>query len=99
LSPGENRSDETHGDDPGEGWTGEAMKTFAGVFARLVVVIAIAGAGPAAAALPTAPETAESKAKAQAAAAAAAEALKRETEDLARYQDRAVANYRQRQVK
>ncbi len=66
---------------------------------KLSLAFALAGtAGVAAAALPVPPETPESKAKAQETAAKAAEAAKKASEDLSRYMDKAVENYKQRQV-
>jgi hypothetical protein len=66
---------------------------------KLSMAFALAGTGGfAAAALPVPPETPESKSKAQEAAAKAAEAAKKASEDLSRYMDKAVENYKQRQV-
>ena len=66
---------------------------------RMSLALAMAGlGGVAVGALPVPPETPESKAKAQEAAAKAAEAAKKASEDLARYMDKAVENYKQRQV-
>jgi hypothetical protein len=76
------------------------MKRTQLLLADLLVAIAVATiATPAFAKLPMPPETPESKAKAEEAAAKAAAAAKREAEDLARYQDKAAAHYRERQAK
>jgi len=77
-----------------------AMRTIPTWLAALLVTSVLAlTAAPAAAKLPVPPETPESKAKAQEVADKAAAAARRETEDLLRYQDKAVANYKQRQAK
>ena len=66
---------------------------------KLSMAFALAStAGVAVAALPVPQETPESKAKAQEAAAKAAEAAKKASEDLSRYMDKAVENYKQQQV-
>ena len=76
-----------------------ASKKASRLLARLSLALVLAGsAGGAAAALPVAPETPEAKVKAQEAAAKAAEAAKKASEDLGRYMDKAVENYKQRQV-
>ncbi len=76
------------------------MKRLTSLFARPLLAGAFAAAaGTAAAKLPVPPETPESKAKAQEAAGKAAAALKKDTEDLGRYQDKAVANHKERQAK
>lgn len=76
------------------------MKSLTSLFTMLLVAFSLAGAaGTAAAKLPVPPETPESKTKAQEAADKAAAAAKKEVEDLGRYQDKAVANHKQRQAK
>lgn len=65
----------------------------------LVGLVLAAGVSTAAAKLPVPPETPESKAMAQEAAAKAAATAKKAAEDLARSQDKAVANYKERQAK
>lgn len=65
----------------------------------LVALVLAVTPGPASARLPTPPETPDSKAKAEETAAKVAAAAKREAEDLGRYQDKAAANYRDRQAK
>ena len=76
------------------------MKKTTSLLTGLLVALAVAGvAGTASAKLPVAPETPESKAQAQEASAKAAAALKKEAEDLGRYQDKAVARYKERQAK
>jgi hypothetical protein len=67
------------------------------VSSGLVALALGSAAGPAAAKLPAPPETAESKANAEETLAKAAAAAKREAEELARYQDKAAANYKERQ--
>jgi hypothetical protein len=74
------------------------MKKTHSLLVRLSLAAAIAcTAGIAAAKLPVPPETPESKAKAEEASAKAAAASKKASEDLARYMDKAVANWQQGQ--
>jgi hypothetical protein len=76
------------------------MKPAALLLANLLIALLMATVpGAAAAKLPVPAETPESKAKAQEAAAKVAAAAKRDAEDLSRYQDKAAANYQQRQSK
>ena len=65
----------------------------------LVALVVALTPEPASARLPAPPETPESKAKTEEAAAKFAAAAKREAEDLARYQDKAAAHYKERQAK
>jgi hypothetical protein len=76
------------------------MKALIPLFRGLLVAVALAGTfGIAAAKLPVPPETPESKAKADDTAAKAAAAAKKEAEDLSRYQDKAVVNFKERPAK
>ena len=76
------------------------MKRLTSLFPGLLIAVALAGAaGTTAAKLPVPPETPESKAQAQEVAAKAAAAVKKEAEEIGRYQDKAVANYKERQAK
>jgi hypothetical protein len=76
------------------------MKKVELLMAGLLVTLAFASApDPASARLPAPPETAGSKAKAEEVAAKVAAAARKEADELARYQDKAVANYKERQAK
>ena len=76
------------------------MKKTSSLLRQLSIAVVLAcAAGTAVAKLPVPPETPESKAKAQEAAAKAAAAAKQAAEELSRYQDKAVANYKERQAK
>ncbi len=76
------------------------MKKMSPRLRSLLLVVALAGAaGTAVAKLPVPEATPESKARAEEAAAKAAAAAKKDAEDLARYQDKAAANYKERQPK
>jgi hypothetical protein len=72
------------------------MKKTHSLLMRLSLAAAIAcTTGLAAAKLPVAPETPESKAKADEARAKAAAASQKAAEDLSRYMDKAVANWKE----
>jgi hypothetical protein len=76
------------------------MKRMNPLFRSLLVAFALTGAaGTAGAKLPVAEATPEAKAKAEEAAAKAAAAAKKDAEDLGRYQDKAAANFKERQPK
>jgi hypothetical protein len=81
----------------------KSMKKTKSLFRPWLLALVLAGSlgavGTAAAKLPVPAETPEAKAKAQEEAAKAAAAAKQAAEDLARYQDKAVANYKERQPK